>query len=195
MRMGRVVLALLMALTFAIPATAQTDDARLSLNAAVGPSFANVGTTFSTLAGLDVKLNDRTALVGEFGMIARAPFRDASEIAAPVTGSSDSRVNAYHWNGNLKVRPFEVRGLAPYVTAGIGSFRSETVVDDVMIGPTRFEDRRTATNFATNVGAGVNYQINDWVGVGADYRTFFVHRDESTPRVHRFSTGLTFSLR
>ena len=45
------------------------------------------------------------------------------------------------------------------------------------------------------VGAGVNYQINRWVGVGADYRTFFVHRDESTPRVHRFSTGLTFSLK
>jgi len=65
-------------------------------------------------------------------------------------------------------------------------------MSDVMIGRTRFEDRRTASNFATNVGAGVNYRITDWVGVGADYRTFFVHRDESTPRVHRFSAGLTF---
>jgi opacity protein-like surface antigen len=142
------------------------------------------------VAGLDVKLNDRTALVGEFGLISRAPFRDASEIAAPVAVSSDARVNAYHWNGNLKVRPFEVGGLAPYVTGGIGSFTSDTVVSDVMIGPTRFEDRRTATDFATNVGAGVNYAFNRWVGVGADYRTFFVHRD-----VHRFSTGLTFSLK
>jgi opacity protein-like surface antigen len=195
MRMRRVVFALLIALAFAVPAAAQSDDARVSLNAAVGPSFANVGTTFSTMAGLDVKLNDRTALMGEFGIIPRAPFRDATEIAAPIAASSDSRVNAYHWNGNLKVRPFEVRGLAPYVTGGIGSFTSDTVVSDVMIGPTRFEDRRTATNFATNVGAGVNYRINDWVGVGADYRTFFVHRDESTPRVHRFSTGLTFSLK
>jgi opacity protein-like surface antigen len=191
----RVLLALLIALVFSAPAVAQTDDSRVSLNATVGPSFANVGTTFSTIAGLDVKLNDRTALVGEFGIIPRAPFGDAAEIAAPVAASSDARVNAYHWNGNLKVRPFEVHGLAPYVTGGIGSFTSDTVVSDVMIGPTRFEDRRTATNFATNVGAGVNYQINDWVGVGADYRTFFVHRDESTPRVHRFSTGLTFSLK
>jgi hypothetical protein len=73
--------------------------------------------------------------------------------------SSDARVNAYRWNGNLKGRPFEVGGLAPYVTGGIGSFTSDTVVSDVMIGPTRFEDRRTATNFATNVGAGANYQI------------------------------------
>ena len=195
MRTYRAVLGLLIALAFAVPAAAQSDDARVSLNAAVGPSFANVGTTFSTMAGLDVKLNDRTALVGEFGIIPRAPFRDATEIAAPIAASSDSRVNAYHWNGNLKVRPFEIRGLAPYVTGGIGSFTSDTVVSDVMIGPTRFEDRRTATNFATNVGAGVNYRINDWVGVGADYRTFFVHRDDSTPRVHRFSTGLTFSLK
>jgi opacity protein-like surface antigen len=195
MRTRRVLLSILIVLAFAVPAVAQSDDARVSLNAAVGPSFANVGTTFSTMAGLDVKLNDRTALVGEFGLIPRAPFRDAAEIAAPVAVSSDSRVNAYHWNGNLKVRPFEVGGLAPYVTGGIGSFTSDTVVSDVMIGPTRFEDRRTVTNFATNVGAGVNYRINDWVGIGADYRTFFVRRDESTPRVHRFSTGLTFSLK
>jgi len=191
----RVVSTLLIALAFAAPAAAQSDDARVSLNAAIGPSFANVGTTFSTLAGLDVKLNDRTALVGEFGIIPRAPFRDATEIAAPVVGSSASRVNAYHWNGNLKVRPFEFRGLAPYVTGGLGAFTSDTVVSDVMMGATRFEDRRTATNLATNVGAGVNYQIARWVGVGADYRTFFVHRDDSTPRVHRLVTGVTFSLK
>jgi opacity protein-like surface antigen len=195
MRTRRVLSSLLIALAFAVPAAAQSDDARVSLNAAVGPSFANVGTTFSTMAGLDVTLNDRIALVGEFGLIPRAPFRDAAEIAAPVAVSADSHVNAYHWNGNLKVRPFTVGGFASYVTGGIGSFTSDTVVSDVMIGPTRFEDRRTATNLATNVGAGVHYRIKDWVGVGADYRTFFVYRDESTPRVHRFSTGLTFSLK
>ena len=191
----RVLLALLIALVFSLPAAAQSDDSRVSLNAAVGPSFANVGTTFSTIAGLDLKLNDRTAIVGEFGVIPRVPFREASEIAAPVAPLSDSRVNAYHWNGNLKVRPFEMRRIEPYVIGGIGSFTSDTVINDSMVGTTRFEDLRRTTNFATNVGAGVNYRLNDWVGVGADYRTFFVHRDESTPRVHRFTTGLTFSLK
>jgi hypothetical protein len=44
--MRRVVLALVIALAFAVPAAAQSDDARVSLNAAFGPSFANVGTTF-----------------------------------------------------------------------------------------------------------------------------------------------------
>ena len=195
MRMRQVVLAVVTALALAVPAAAQSDDGRLSLNAAFGPSFGNVGTTFSTMAGLDVKLNDRTMLVGEFGIIPRAPFRDASEIAAPVAASPDSRVNAYHWNGNLKVRPFEIGALSPYLTGGIGSFTSDTVVSDVMVGATRFEDRRRATNVATNVGAGVHYRIADWDGLGADYRTFFVHRYESTPRVHRFSTGVTFSLK
>ena len=191
----RVLLALLIALVFSVPAVAQSDDSRVSLNATVGPSFANVGTTFSTIAGLDLKLNDRTAIVGEFGVLPRAPFREASEIAAPVASVADSRVNAYHWNGNLKVRPFAIRRIEPYVLGGIGSFTSDTVVNDSMVGTTRFEDLRRTTNFATNVGAGVNYRLNDWVGVGADYRTFFVHRDESTPRVHRFATGLTFSLK
>jgi opacity protein-like surface antigen len=193
--MRPVVLAFFIALAFAVPATAQSFDDRVSLNTAVGPSFANVGTTFSTVAGLDVKLNDRTAVVGEFGIIPRAPFRDAAEIAAPVAAPSDSRVNAYHWNGNLKLRPIDFGNLAAYVTGGVGSFTSDTVVSDVMIGQTRIEDRRRATNFATNVGAGINYRINDWVGIGADYRTFFVHRDDSTPRVHRFTSGLTFSLK
>jgi opacity protein-like surface antigen len=191
----RVLLVFLIALVFSVPVVAQSDDSPVSLNATVGPSFANVGTTFSTIAGLDLKLNGRTAIVGEFGVIARAPFSDASKIAAPVAPVADSRVNAYHWNGNLKVRPFAIRKIEPYVLGGIGSFMSDTVVNDSMVGTTRFEDLRRTTNFATNVGAGVNYRLNDWVGVGADYRTFFIHRDESTPRVHRFSTGLTFSLK
>lgn len=196
MRVTRIALALLLALTFAGPAAArQQADDRVSLNATVGPSFANVGTTFSTTAGLGLQLHDRAMLVGEFGIIPRAPFRDAAEIAAPVAASSDSRVNAYHWNGNLTVRPFEIGALSPYLTGGLGSFTSDTVIGDVMIGPTRVEDRRRTTDFATNIGAGVHYRITDWVGLGADYRTFFVHRDESTPRVHRFTGGLTLSLK
>jgi opacity protein-like surface antigen len=195
MRVQRVVLALLLALTCVVPAAAQSDDHRVSLNAAVGPSFASIGTTFSIMAGLDVRLNDRTALVGELGMMPRAPFREASEIVAPVVAGSDSRVNAFHWNGNLKVRPFEIRRFEPYVSGGLGSFTADTVINDVMLGTMRFEDRRRTTNFATNVGTGFSHSFNDWVGVGADYRTFFVHRDESTPRVHRFTTGLTFSLK
>jgi opacity protein-like surface antigen len=188
-------LALPMALAFSTPALAQDD--RLSLNAAVGPSFANMGTTFSTTAGLDVKLNERASIVGEFGMLRHAPFSDAAEIApaAPAPAANEPRVNAYHWNGNLRVRPFELGRFEPYVTGGIGSFTADTIVRDEAVGTTRFEDRRRATDVATNVGAGVTYRLNDWAGVGADYRTFFVHRDDNTPRVNRFTAGLMFSLK
>jgi hypothetical protein len=190
-------LALTIALALSTPVFAQTADNRLSLNAAFGPSFANLGTTFSTTAGLEFRLNDRTTLVGEFGALPHAPFRDAAEIAAPlsVSGSEASRVNAYHWNGNVKVQPFNVGGLEPYFTGGLGSFTADMLVNDTAIGPTTIEERRRVSDFATNLGAGVLYRFNDWVGVGADYRTFFVHRDDQTPRVNRFTAGLIFSIK
>lgn len=166
----RVVLMLLIALALTVPASAQSQfrDHRVALDAVVGPSFANVGTTFATTAGLDVKLNDRAMLVGEFGLLSHAPFREASEIAAPVAVNPGQHVNAYHWN--------------------------DTIVQDTSIGGTKVQDLRRTTDFATNVGAGLNYRLTNWLGIGADYRTFFVHRDENTPHVNRFTAGLNFSL-
>ncbi|HYE88922.1 MAG TPA: outer membrane beta-barrel protein [Vicinamibacterales bacterium] len=187
----RISLALLAVLAIATPALAQAD--RFSFNAAVGPSFGNVGTTFSSMAGLDFRVNDRTAIVGELGVLPHAPFRDAA-IVAPAAESA-LRVNAYHWNGNVRVRPFETARLEPYVTAGLGSFRAETVVGERLGSATRIEERRTMTDLATNVGAGVVYRLKDWVGIGADYRIFFVHRDGATPKVNRFTAGLRLSLK
>jgi long-subunit fatty acid transport protein len=54
---------------------------------------------------------------------------------------------------------------------------------------------RRMTDFATNLGAGMHYRPNEWIRVGADYRTFVVHRDNATPRVNRFTAGLTPSVR
>ncbi len=191
--MRRISLALLMALAMAIPAAAQTD--RVTINAAVGPSFATLGTTMAATAGLDFKLNDRTSIVGEFGVLPHAPFGDAAEIA-PVTDNADSsRVNAYHWNGNLRLRPFELGRVDTYLTGGVGSFTADTVIADRFSGTSRFADHRVVTDFATNVGAGLSYRLNDWAGVGADYRTFFVHRNGTTPRVNRFTAGLQFSIK
>jgi opacity protein-like surface antigen len=141
----------------------------------------------------------RVSVNHERGSVGRARRPDSArpaEIAPPTPLTATSpRVNAYHWNGNLMVRPFEVGKYQPYVTGGIGSFTADAVIRDETLGTTRFEDRRRATNLATNVGAGVMYRFNDWVGVGADYRTFFVHRDETTPHVNRFTAGLIFSLK
>jgi len=190
----RVGLALLMALGLATTADAQVSDRGVSFNAAVGPSFASLGTTLSTTAALEVKVSERVGLLGEFGVLPHAPFRDAAEIAPPLTGADARRVNAYHWNGNIRVRPFEHRALTPYLTAGVGSFTADAVGEQRTIGGVTIEDRRRVSDLATNVGAGTVVRLNDWLGVNADYRTFFVHRDGDDPRVHRFTTGLSFFL-
>lgn len=83
-------------------------------------------------------------------------------------------------NGNLLLRLFEVGRIQPYLTGGIGSFTADTVVGDRFSGTTRFSEHRHRDYFATNLGAGVGYRFNDWAGIGADYRTFFVHRDGTT---------------
>jgi len=199
MRTTRIGLALLMALVFSIPAFAQTDAPRLSVNALVGPSFGNVGTTFSTTGEIQYRLNDRIAIGGQGGIMPHAPFRKAGEIApaapvvawGPVIGSESTYVNAYHWNGNIKVWPFEIGRLEPYVTGGFGGFMASTVVNNRLNGGARADAYSRSTHPATNVGTGAMYRVNDWIGVGADYRTFFVHRDGDTPKVHRFTAGIS----
>jgi opacity protein-like surface antigen len=191
----RISLALLIALGVSTQVAAQSATDRLSLNAAVGPSFANLGTTVSTTAALDLALTDRVAVVGEFGTLPHAPFQDATEIAPPIAAAGPVHVNAYHWNGNLKVQPFSVARVSPYVTAGLGAFAADAIGDTTQVGSVAVQDRRRVSDFATNLGAGLVYRITDWVGIGADYRTFFVQRDGRDPRVHRFTTGLSFSLK
>jgi hypothetical protein len=190
----RVGVALLLALA---PTTvlAQRPDDRIDVRAAVGPSFANVGTTFSALGDVSYRLTERLTLGGELGMLRHAPFRDAWPIAPPLAATpGDVRVNGYHWNGNLTVRPFDLGKLRPYVTGGLGAFTADAIVPGQRVGGLTVEDRRRITDFATNVGGGVTYPVTDRVGVAADYRSFFVHRDVDTPRVHRFTTGLTFAI-
>jgi hypothetical protein len=188
--------ALLLALALSTSVSAQSFDDRLSFKANVGPSFANVGTTFAATGNVDVALNNRTTLVGEFGMLRHAPFDEAFSLAGPlaIPGAANPRVNGYHWNGNIKFQPFEAARLRPYVTGGLGTFTTDMVIKNSTPGMT-IEEGRRVTDFSTNVGAGVLVPVNDWFGVTADYRTFFVHRDSDTPRVHRFATGLTFSLK
>ena len=99
------------------------------------------------------------------------------------------------WNANVKVRPFEFARVTPYVTAGAGASMADAIVNRSDVGTLTIEDRRRLTDLATNVGAGVTYRLTDWMGLSADYRSFFVHRDEQTPRVDRLTTGVTFAIK
>lgn len=193
---GRMGLALLVTLALSTTATAQSFAERLTFNAALGPSFANLGKTFNATGGVDVRLNERTSLMAEFGVLPHAPFQEAARIAAPsLLPTSGGRVNAYHWNGNLRFRPFDYGRFQPYVTGGLGRFTTDTLADPVAIGGSTVQDRRRVSDLASNVGAGLVYRLSDWVGLSAEYRTFFVHRDGSTPRVNRLATGVTFSVK
>lgn len=189
----RIGLALLAALALSTPVSAEIAD-RVSFNAYVGPSFGNFGTTVATRGALDFNLGDRVTLGAELGMMPHAPFSDADEIAPPAIGFDPRRVNAFHWNGNLTVRPFDIGRASPYVTAGLGCFSTDAVTSSRVVDGISVRDVRRATDLATNVGAGLLYRVTDWVGINADYRTFFVHRDQDDPKVHRFTTGVSFFL-
>ena len=145
---------------------------------------------------MDFRLSDRISLVGEGGILPRAPFREAVTIAPPATFDAADRlsVNAFHWNSNVRIRPFAMTRISPYVTVGAGSFIADTVGKSRQVDGLWIEDRRRATDFATNLGAGLHYRVNDWLGVGADYRTFFGYRDKATPTVRRFTTGSSLFL-
>ena len=82
-------------------------------------------------------------------------------------------------------------GVAPYVTGG-GVHRG---YGGACTAGRRRVGRRRATDFASNVGAGVGYRLADWLGVGADYRRFFLLRDRATPTVHRLTAGVMLSLK
>ena len=193
MRTGvRVGLALLIALALSTSALAQEWPSGVSLSASVGPSFANLGPSFSTTAALDYSVNDRFAIGGEFGLLPNASVDEAARLVAlPTPTPSGGRLHTYHTNANLKVRPYLTSRFRSYLTAGLGSFTADAVAEDPVLGGMG-ETRKIRTDFATNVGAGALYRLNDWLGVQVDYRTFFIHRDGDSPRVHRFATGLAF---
>ena len=191
MRTGvRVGLALLIALALSTSAFAQEWPSGVSVGATVGTSFANLGPSVATTAALDYNVTDRFGIGGEFGILPNASIDEAPRLVAlPTSTPTDGRLHAHHWNGNLKVRPYLTSRFRSYLTAGAGSFTSEAIAEDPVLGGMG-ETRRIRTDFATNVGAGALYRLNNWLGVQMDYRTFFVHRDGDSPRVHRLVAGL-----
>ena len=67
---------------------AQTETDRICLHALVGPSSGSVGNTFSIVGDVEVDLTNYFSFVGEAGILPRAPFREASEVATPLPSTS-----------------------------------------------------------------------------------------------------------
>ena len=178
----------------AAPAAAQTEQNRWMLTAQVGPAFGTFGTTPNFDARGGYKFNENISLIGEFGGLSHAPFEKAASVtptpAAPdVFTDSKIHVNGYYYNANLMVAPKVWERVTPYFTGGFGAFTGSTVAR-YNVGPTWRRRHESATNLATNLGGGISYQLNRWLGVNADYRHFVVNADASQ-HVNRFATGIS----
>jgi opacity protein-like surface antigen len=182
----------------AAPAAAQSGQDQWMLNAQVGPAFG----TFGTTPNFDVKAGytfvEKLSLIGEFGGLSHAEFKKAASIAPAVNvpavfTDSKIHVNGYHYNANVMVTPRTWDQVTPYLTGGVGAFTGSTVAR-YNVGSTWQRRYQSTTNFATNLGGGISYRANRWLGVNADYRHFIVNAD-ATEHVNRFTTGISLFVK
>lgn len=182
----------------AAPAAAQSGQDQWLLNAQVGPAFGTFGTTpnFDVKAGY--QLVEKLTLVGEFGGLPHAEFNKAASVAPAanvplVFADSKIHVNGYHYNANAVVTPTTLDRLTPYLTGGVGAFTASTVAR-YNLGSNSQRRYQSTTNLATNIGGGISYRANRWLGVNADYRHFIVNAD-ATEHVNRFTTGISLFVK
>ena len=107
---------------------------------------------------------------------------------SPLVPAADLRVNSSHANGNVTIEPGLRGRVEPYATVGIGTFTGSTVAA-ANVGPTEFRQYQRDTHFASNLGAGLTYRFNRWLGANADYRHFIVNATDRE-HVNRFATGV-----
>jgi hypothetical protein len=190
------VITALVVLALAVPRIA-SGQGRPTFDAGAGMSFANIGNTFAASGRARFPIGALVSINGEVGVLPHAPFDAADEIAMPLPPLAprlDARVNGYHFNGNLQVNPFNRGRWMPYATVGLGGFTAESVATGTLAGAD-VRARRSETDLATNLGAGVTYRLTDWIGLNGEYRVFYVHRGSSTPRISRFVVGVAMPVR
>ena len=177
MRRSVVVVAMILAVAVVSPAAAQDRlEDRVVVNARMGPGFVADAAVFNMRAAAGVKANDWLTVLGEWGTLSKAT---PSGVRTPVIGG-------HHLNANVMAttRTPVYYNLRPYATAGVGTFR---INEGIASGNDRSE-------FATNLGAGVRYDFNRWLGVNFDYRRFFVDYDNVAGK-DRYTFGVNLGLR
>jgi opacity protein-like surface antigen len=152
-----------------------------------------MGATAGGSASAGLTFGPHLRLIGEVGSFQVDRLDNAVGTTPPSALLDGSKAAAYHVNANIEYRFADRNRLAPYVTAGIGSFASPTVGESDL-GPFDSHARTRVTHAASNVGAGVTYRLTNWLGVGADYRYFVLNTDKA-PHVNRFTTGVTLHMK
>lgn len=173
-----VIVAMILVAAMVSPAAAQDRfEDRVVVNTLLGPGFVSDAAVFNMRAAAGIKANDWLAVMGEWGTLSKAT---PSGTSMPVLGGQ-------HVNANLVAATREpvYYNLRPYVTAGIGTFR---LSEGITSGTHRSE-------FATNVGAGIRYDFNRWLGANFDYRRFIVDFDRDFAGKNRYTFGVSIGLR
>ena len=173
-----VVVAMIVVAAMVSPVAAQGRfEDRVVVNTLLGPGFVDDAAVFNMRAAAGVKANDWLSVMGEWGSLSKAT---PSSTRTPVIGGQ-------HFNANvLASTPNPVYyNLRPYITGGAGTFRLRE-------GITSANDR---SQFATNIGGGIRYDFNRWLGVNFDYRRFIVDFGEDVTGRNRYTFGVSLGLR
>ncbi|MBO4301578.1 MAG: porin family protein [Desulfovibrio sp.] len=206
--MKRLMLALMLVLTIALPMTAFAENTGMYLAPKFLMTFQNTGVMerSGSLAGSGVDeygqftLGGALALGYDFWPQQMLPLRAELELA--LRGNSETT-----WDGGLME---EVKGtwnsstlfanlfwdfhnatiVTPYVGGGVGLAFNYAGYDFTTRGGDRFSGDERTTNFAWNLGAGAAFTINDHFSVDASYR--FV--DMGYNEVSVSSGGKTYTI-
>ena len=173
-----IVVAMILVAAMVSPVAAQGRfEDRVVVNTLLGPGFVDDAAVFNMRAAAGVKANDWLAVMGEWGSLSKAT----------PSGSRTPVIGGQHFNANVvAATPDPVYyNLRPYITGGIGTFRLSE-------GITSASDR---SEFATNIGGGVRYDFNRWLGVNFDYRRFIVDFSEDVSGKNRYTFGVSVGLR
>ena len=168
-------IAMILAAAFAVPAAAQDRlEDRIIINSLVGPGFVDDAAVVNMRASAGIKTTDWLAVVGEVGRLSK-PSNNSTKV-----------ISGNHINGNVLVMtPTPVyHNIRPYATAGVGTFRT---TEGIVSSGER-------SDLASNVGAGLSYDFNRWLGVNVDFRRFFIDYGD-VRGANRYTLGLNFGLR
>ncbi|MDO8289412.1 MAG: porin family protein [Parvibaculum sp.] len=141
------------------------------IDVTAGPTVTFSFDTGYTVSGaIGTWVSDNVTVEGELTYLS-ADFDEGETlgVAVPVEGDFASTLllanAAYHFGG--KNASFD-----PYLGAGVGIADSDLEVTSIGGVPTNIED--SATDFATQVSAGLNLNLTSGVSVGAEYRFLYI---------------------
>ena len=141
-------------------------------NALLGLGQSRAGTSFDTLGTVGFKVLPNLQINGELGTLDFKRFISTSEVRVDTH-------QALRYGGTAVFTYSRPMIVQPFLLAGVGALRTDAA---------NGTDKETSPYM--NIGVGFDFWATKWVGVGMQYRAYFV--DEGT--VHYFNAGARIGL-